>query len=204
MERAETKHVVRSDKIDVYVDTRCWHGEYGGWLKWVQVGPSPISGQGVFTARLFEKGDSIGMYTGHVVGPFPRLKRLRTSRELKAERETARLHRGGASMLMGIKGIMVDGSRPPQAPSKQIALCGKVLFPRRFAWPGIYAHLMNSSWDMRTGKREPSRENCVVNLHGEVIATRDLKPGTELLMDYGEEYYVAMGQDGTKDHPIEL
>lgn len=187
----------------VYIDMRRWHRLGARWRRWVTVERSPIGGKGVFAATSFEKNDAIGFYTGRVLGLAPRRKRLRRADELVAEREIDRLERRGHTMLMTIEGVVVDGSRPPQAPAEQERACGRVMFPPH-AWPGMHAHYLNSCYDPATGRCARRRVNCYVASDGQVIASRAVRAGQELIIDYGADYYAEMVQRGTPAAPIEL
>lgn len=172
---------------------------------WVAVRPSPVAGRGLFARRHFHYGDTIGFYTGFVLGRAPRHRRLRTHREREVEREADRRERGGNDMLMTIQGVMVDGGQRPQSQAQQREACGRAMWPRT-AWPGAYVMYINSCFDVGQLRCVRSRINCEIQADGRIVALRHIPPGTEFIMDYDEsgEYYVEMLQRGTAAAPIEL
>jgi hypothetical protein len=107
-----------------------------GPVPWVTVTRSDmleslgVRGQaGVFAARQFESGETVGRYLGQILG---RHKDPRMS--AKAESMYAV---GTGSFLMGVDGYVVDGSRPPQSDQQQMNMFGRILFPGgRDEYPG--------------------------------------------------------------------
>ena len=150
------------------------------FLPWVSVRASKVGGRGVFAATTFHKGEPIGMYTGRVMG----------SLEDKGTEEKG--VRSKSTMLLDLNGVLVDGARKPQPEAAQRQAAGTVLFPKGAQWPGAYAHMINSGFDMGRGKMAPGRQNCELSSDGLIRAIKTIRPGEELIQNYGRSYHMQM------------
>ena len=150
------------------------------FLPWVTVRNSELGGKGVFAARKFFPTEKIGKYTGRVLG---------RPNDPATQAAIASSH---STMLITVSGIIVDGSRPPQSEDAQKALIGRVLYKSGTEWPGAYAHVVNSAYDMQAKKMVPGRQNCRITYGGVLVATKVINVGDELLQNYGPEYHKQM------------
>lgn len=153
----------------------------GMYLPWVRVGPSPVGGRGVFAARRFARGEKIGTYSGRLLGM------------ADDDRSRAAVVASGSTMLLTLRGVTIDGARPPQSAAAQKRLVGKVLFPDSVEWPGAYVHMVNSAYDLQAGRMRADRQNCRVGTYGALAATKGIDVGQELLQNYGRSYHEGMG-----------
>ena len=135
-------------------------------------------------------GTVFGRYLGFVLGK---------SGKRAVEKEAKALEDAGkASYLLTIKGIVVDGSRPPQSDEEQLKAAGKVLFPAdEYDYPGAYTHLMNDA--RRTGYDD----NVDIDRDGFAVTKVDVpaydpkgsheaKALSELCWDYTDSYWHMM------------
>ncbi|GAQ91169.1 hypothetical protein KFL_007380040 [Klebsormidium nitens] len=145
---------------------------------------------GLFAARPMPAGTVIGRYMGFLLGK---------SGNREVEREAKVLEAAGkAAYLLTIRGIIVDGSRPPQSDVEQLAVAGEVLFPAdEYEYPGAHMHMMND------GYRTPYPNNVKIDSDGFAITkvdvpaynpkgSREAKGLSELLWDYRESYWELM------------
>lgn len=150
------------------------------FLPWVSVKASKVGGRGVFAATTFHKGELIGMYTGRVIG------------SLDDEGTQEKGARSKSTMLLDLNGVLVDGARRPQSEAAQMQAAGSVPFPKGAQWPGAFAHMINSGYDMGRGKMAPGRQNCELRSDGLIRAIKTIRPGEELIQNYGRTYHKLM------------
>ena len=149
------------------------------FLPRVTVKNSPLGGKGVFAARTFHRGERIGTYTGRVLGKAsdPQVQALAAA--------------SPSTMLINVQGATIDGAQAPQNEAGQKALIGKVL-NNGSEWPGAYAHIVNSAFDLESQKMRPGMQNCKVKAGGALVATKRIDVGQELLQNYGRHYHLGM------------
>ena len=91
--------------------------------------------------------------------------------------------------------LPVMGPVTPRLPGIATApawLTTRVVFDESIAWPGAYAHVINSAFDIAAGKMKRGAQNCRVNPDGTIEATKTIQVGQELLQNYGRDYHLGM------------
>jgi len=166
-------------------------GSSSDWIAWVKVRDSQIAGKGLFAARAFKAAETIGRYTGFIIGKAS-LKSVETEVDtLSATPE--------GDAISNINGYYIDARRPMQSNAEQASL---IMRPRAFmvhpnwSWPGAHVHIAN---DPRGTKHEP---NVHVTRGGFLETLRPIAKDEELLWTYGEKYWKDADILGTSDKPI--
>lgn len=164
-----------------------------GWVPWLLVRPSAVlesvglDGElGVYAAQDLPAGTAIGRYLGFVVG---KAGQPQTEADAKAIERS-----GDASYLIKIRGIIVDGARPPQDDAEQLRRAGCVLYPSNASqYPGAHVHLINDS------RGTNYEDNMIVARDGMAFTTMPIpafdprNPAmSEALWSYGSDFWELM------------
>ena len=164
------------------------------WIAWVKVRESQIAGKGLFAARDFAANETIGRYTGFIIG------KASSSDKDPVEilvKKLGAYPEGDA--ITNVNGYYIDARLPMQSNAEQASLIRR---PRAFmpqpnwGWPGAHVHIAN---DPRGTKHEP---NVQLTRGGYLETLRPVKSGEELMWAYGEKYWEDADTLGTEENPI--
>lgn len=151
---------------------------------WVEVKDSealaalspPVTGQGLFAARRFRRGELVGRFVGKIL-PKQIGYQLAQNNDISG-RYVIALQLGRPART-----YTIDSLRPLQTDSEQIHEFGQVLMPHgRFA-----RHMRAEKINDVRGTRLP--QNVDVDTRGWVWAIKNIRPGQELLWTYGDGYW---------------
>lgn len=163
----------------------------GRWVPWVHVGASqtPTHGRGLYALRDFAEGETVGRYTGRILGK---------ASDVQAYVDALSCAPSGDA-IVNVLGYFVDGRRDVQSNDEQLAQFGRVIMRQPdWAWPGAYVHIANDAHG--TGRRN----NCQVTFGGYLETLHRVPKGAELLWSYGDAYWEEEKRLGTSALPIRL
>jgi hypothetical protein len=152
-------------------------------LPWVYVTRSTVcDGEGVFAARPFKKGESLGKYTGFVLG-FCSIESdvCKINSLLENEKNNSIIE-----LSCGEHELFVDGKRDPWIDCEYKAITQDMYPCSENTWPGMFAHVVNSC---EVGEGRYSFQNVHIQRDGTLKACLDINVGEELLTKYGKQYW---------------
>jgi hypothetical protein len=169
------------------------------WVAWVCVRSAGAHGKGLFAARDFALGETVGRYSGRVIGLVndPATGRVDIAMDARIN-QLSSAPEGDA--ITDVNGVYIDARRRMQSNEVQMQLIHRqrpLMSQPEWKWPGAHVHMAN---DPRGTHRQ---SNAKLTRGGYFEAIRHIASGEELLWTYGAEaYWKDAEMLGTRNKPI--